>query len=208
LPSLLQRRCSLNANQTLHDVWPSPGPVLYVYIFGGSCPWQNFARCKIHFTSKSCVLLFWQRYCTAQQQWALAKLCGVVQGMELRNFHRGRHLYLAGRPSRWASAPHSSLSCNVLCRKHKIWTHAGLRIRVWLWLDAYKWSQSSTELPCWSTQSVNDETTIAKTASYCQWKLICVLQVKICSEHLQLSMVSSFDFLLQHAAMLALQALY
>jgi len=33
-----------------------------------------------------------------------AKLCGVVQGMELRNFHRGRHLYAAGRPSRWASA--------------------------------------------------------------------------------------------------------
>ena len=34
----------------------------------------------------------------------VAKLCGVVQGMELRNFRRGRHLYSAGRPSRWASA--------------------------------------------------------------------------------------------------------
>jgi len=33
-----------------------------------------------------------------------AKRCGVVQGMELRNFRRGRHLYSAGRPSRWASA--------------------------------------------------------------------------------------------------------
>jgi len=32
------------------------------------------------------------------------KLCGVVQGMELRNFCRGRHLYSTGRPSRWASA--------------------------------------------------------------------------------------------------------
>ena len=30
--------------------------------------------------------------------------CGVVRGMELRNFRRRRHLYLAGRPSRWASA--------------------------------------------------------------------------------------------------------
>ena len=30
-----------------------------------------------------------------------AKLCGVVQGMELRYFRRGRHLYLAGQPSRW-----------------------------------------------------------------------------------------------------------
>jgi len=32
--------------------------------------------------SKFCVLLYWQRYCTH----ASAKLCGVVQGMELRNF--------------------------------------------------------------------------------------------------------------------------
>jgi len=55
-------------------------------------------------TSKSCVLLYWQRYCTALQQQATAKLCGVVQGMELRNFRSGRHLYTAGRPSLWASA--------------------------------------------------------------------------------------------------------
>jgi len=26
---------------------------------------------------KSCVLLYWQRYCTAPEQWALAKLCGI-----------------------------------------------------------------------------------------------------------------------------------
>jgi len=42
--------------------------------------------CEIHFASKSCVLLYWQRYCTALEQWASAKLCGVVQGMELRSF--------------------------------------------------------------------------------------------------------------------------
>ena len=30
--------------------------------------------------------------------------CCVVQGRELRNFRRGRHLYLAGWPSHWASA--------------------------------------------------------------------------------------------------------
>jgi len=33
---------------------------------------------KIHFESKSCVLLYWQRYCTAIEQWAWAKLCGVI----------------------------------------------------------------------------------------------------------------------------------
>jgi len=36
--------------------------------------WRNFALCKTHFTFKSCVLLYWQCYCTALQQWASAKL--------------------------------------------------------------------------------------------------------------------------------------
>jgi len=32
LASLLQRRRSSEANQTLHDVWPSPEQVHYIYI--------------------------------------------------------------------------------------------------------------------------------------------------------------------------------
>jgi len=44
LPSLLQRRRSPEANQTLHDVWPSPGLVHYIYIFGGSCPLAEFCQ--------------------------------------------------------------------------------------------------------------------------------------------------------------------
>jgi len=35
---LLQRRHSTEANQTLHDVWPLPGLVHYIYIFGSCCP--------------------------------------------------------------------------------------------------------------------------------------------------------------------------
>ena len=38
LATLLQRRRSTEANQTLHGVWPSPALVHYIYIFGGSCP--------------------------------------------------------------------------------------------------------------------------------------------------------------------------
>jgi len=76
---------------------------LYIH-FRGFLPWRNFARCKMHFTSKSCVLQRWQRCCTALQQRASAKVCGVLRGMELQNFRRGRHLYWAGRPSPWASA--------------------------------------------------------------------------------------------------------
>ena len=40
--SLLQRRRSTEGNQTLQDVWPSPGLVHYIYIFGGSCPVTEF----------------------------------------------------------------------------------------------------------------------------------------------------------------------
>jgi len=37
-----------------------------VYTFSGAlAALRNFARCKIHFASKSCALLYWQRYCTA-----------------------------------------------------------------------------------------------------------------------------------------------
>jgi len=97
LVSLLQRRRWSEANQTLRDVWPFPGLVHYIYIIWSTCPGRNFARCKIHFTSKSCVLLCWQRYCTALQQRALAKLCGVVHGMELQNFRRGTtYIWLGG----------------------------------------------------------------------------------------------------------------
>jgi len=38
LASLRHRRRSMDVNQTLHDVWPSPALVYYVYIFEGFCP--------------------------------------------------------------------------------------------------------------------------------------------------------------------------
>ena len=44
LASLLQRRRSTEANQTLHDVWLSPGLVGYLYIFGGCCPVTEFCQ--------------------------------------------------------------------------------------------------------------------------------------------------------------------
>jgi len=78
LASLLQRRCSTEANQTLQDVWPSPASVHYIYIFGalppdGILPGAKFTACK------SCIFLYWQPYCRALEQWASAKLCSVEQ---------------------------------------------------------------------------------------------------------------------------------
>jgi len=76
---------------------------LYSFL-GALAPLQNFARCKIHFTSKSCVRLYWHRYCRGTPAAGVSQLCVVVQGMELRNFCRGRHLYSAARLLHWASA--------------------------------------------------------------------------------------------------------
>ena len=44
LASLLHRRRSPEANQTLHDVWPSPGLVHCIYIFRSSCPLREFCQ--------------------------------------------------------------------------------------------------------------------------------------------------------------------
>ena len=48
LASLLQRRRSTEANQTLHNVWPFPGLVHHVYIFGGSYPVTEF--CQVQYS--------------------------------------------------------------------------------------------------------------------------------------------------------------
>jgi len=61
--------------------------------------------CKIHFVSKSCVLLYMGSVTARHLSSGRQPICGVVQlGMELRNFRRKCHLYSAGRPLRWASA--------------------------------------------------------------------------------------------------------
>jgi len=58
LASLLQRRHSPEANQTLHDVCHLLGWYT-VYTFSGAlASGRNFARCKIHFASKHSSLFF------------------------------------------------------------------------------------------------------------------------------------------------------
>ena len=93
LASLLQRRRSTEANQT-YTIFDRLLGWYTIYTFSGALvPLRNFVWCKIHFAFKSCALLFWQCYCTAlQTQPNFAALS------------RGRHLYSAGRPSRWALA--------------------------------------------------------------------------------------------------------
>jgi len=94
LPLLLHRRRSTEVDQSLHYVRPYPGLLHYIYIFGSSCPLTEFWPVQKN-TSKSYGLVCWQRYCTALQQQASAKLCGVEQ--------RAPPIFGRG-PSRWALA--------------------------------------------------------------------------------------------------------
>jgi len=94
LASLLQRRRSTEANQTLHDVWPSPARLCYIYIFGGCCPVTDFFQVQ----NSVCVLP------------VLRSPIGNVTARHSSSGRKpnfaalsiGRHLYSAGRPSRWA----------------------------------------------------------------------------------------------------------
>jgi len=100
LASLLHWRRSTAVNQTLHDVWPSPGLVDYLYIFGGSCPVteflqvQNLLCVQVLRFSILAALLHGTRAVSASQT--------LRRGTRnaIKNLRRGRHLYSSGRPSR------------------------------------------------------------------------------------------------------------
>jgi len=68
LALLLQRRRSMDANQTLHSVWPLPGLVDYIYIFGGCFSVTEFCQVQNSLRPPSLALSYWQRYCTAVEQ--------------------------------------------------------------------------------------------------------------------------------------------
>ena len=77
LAALLQRHRSTEANHTLHGLWPCPGLVHYIYIFGGSCPviYGMLPRAKFILHPASVALSYFGSV-TAQhlEQWARAKL--------------------------------------------------------------------------------------------------------------------------------------
>jgi len=80
LASLLHRCCSTEVNQTLHDVWPSARLIHYVYIGGGLLP-PNVVLPGAKFTLyPTCVLLYWQRYCTEREQQVSVKLRRLAEG--------------------------------------------------------------------------------------------------------------------------------
>ena len=99
LALLLHHCCSTEVNHTLHDVWPSPGLVHYIYIFGGSCPITEF--CLVQ--NLLCVQVSYLSSVTARHsssgcqpnfvawynEWNYGLLLLII-------CNRGRHLYSEG----------------------------------------------------------------------------------------------------------------
>jgi len=96
LASLLQRRRSTEANQTLHNVWPLPGLVDCAYIFGGCCSVTEFWQVQ----NSLCVLQVLR--CPIGSVTARQSSSGREPNFAALSTRR--HLYSAGRPSRWALA--------------------------------------------------------------------------------------------------------
>jgi len=64
--ALLLHRCRSTEVNQLYTMFGSLLGWYTIYKFlGALAPWRNYTTCRIHFASKSCVLLYWQRYCTA-----------------------------------------------------------------------------------------------------------------------------------------------
>ena len=102
LALLLQRRHSPEANQTLHDVWPSPGLVLYIYIFGGSCPLMEFRHVQnlLWVLALSYIGSVTAQHSSGRVSQTLQR--GTRNG--ITEFSEKATSYSAGRPSCWASA--------------------------------------------------------------------------------------------------------
>ena len=102
LASLLQRRCSTEVNQTLHDVWPSPGLLHYIYTFGDCCPLTEF--CQVQ--NSLCVkvlrspilasLLHGTRTVGVSQTLRHGTRNEIMELSLLIIFNRGRHQYSEG----------------------------------------------------------------------------------------------------------------
>ena len=119
------RRRSTEVSQTLHDVWPYPAMVHYIYTFGGSCPVREF--CQVQ--SSLCVQVLRSPILAAllhsTRVVGVSQTCRVVQGMELRNFRSSSFstegaVYIPRAAITLGVGPHSSLFFLSCCIKLRI----------------------------------------------------------------------------------------
>jgi len=107
LASLLLRRRSTEVNQTLHEVWLSPGLVRYVYMFGGEALAPNGILQGAKFTLRPSLAFSYigsvsARHSNSGRQVNFA--AWEKEGNYGTFAPRLRHLHSTGQPSHWASA--------------------------------------------------------------------------------------------------------
>ena len=95
LASLLQQRRSTEANQTLHNVWPSPGLVYYICTLSGLLPPKRMLP-GAKFTLRPSLALSYIGSVTARHS-------SSGHQPNFAALSRGA-TYLTGRPSHWALA--------------------------------------------------------------------------------------------------------
>ena len=100
------------ANQTLHDDWPSPRLVHYIYIFRGSCPLREFCHIQnsLYVQVLGSLIFVTLLHGTPAAGVSQALRRGTRNGITELSQGSGRHLHSAGPPSRWASA-HILVGC-------------------------------------------------------------------------------------------------
>jgi len=136
LASLLQRRRSPEANQTLHDVWPSLGLVRYIYTFGDCCsltefcPVQNSLYVQVLRSLLLTALLHGTPAAGVSQTLRRGTRNGTTE------LSQRRHLYSAGRPLRWASAHISSLFLTFMLVALILATCTEYNCNIWLLINA------------------------------------------------------------------------
>ena len=125
---------SLNGGQpnlAPHNVWPSAGLLHYMYIFGGSCPITEF--CQVQ--NSLCVQVLRSPIIGS----IIARHLSSGHQPNFVTFSRRRHLYSAGRPSRWASAYILVLTCYINCYRRTYWS--------WRYAESIEGPSSTKHVP-------------------------------------------------------------
>jgi len=93
---LLQRRRSLQANQTLYNVWPSHGLVNYIYLWGllltdRMLPGAEFTLCpSLAFSYIGSITATSQKFMTSYKEWNYGTLAEGTMCIWLGGHHVGR----------------------------------------------------------------------------------------------------------------------
>ena len=121
-PQQISRLGYVNAPASLNGRQPNFARCLAVYLAGT----LHIQHSKLNLHQCLALSYIGSVYCKAIEQRASVERCVVVQGMELLNFCRRRHLYSAGQRVRHvATCSHSSFICilrlnnKMLIRQHK-----------------------------------------------------------------------------------------